>query len=84
MLNCQGGVSIFPKKIFSERLAALRKAKNIPAKEVAEALGVTKAAISQLESAKNAPSAAMLIALADFLDVSLDYLTGRSDDPERH
>ena len=36
------------------------------------------------EYGKVVPSAAILIALADYFDVSLDYLVGRSDDPQRH
>lgn len=74
---------MFPLKIFSERLTSTRKSKNISAKDVAENLGLSKAAISQFESGKNAPSAAVLIALADYFNVSLDYLVGRSDNPER-
>nr|DAG72673.1 MAG TPA: CI repressor [Caudoviricetes sp.] len=30
------------------------------------------------------PSVTVLVALADFLNVSLDYLVGRSDDPTIH
>lgn len=72
---------MFPTKTFSERLVTIRKSRNISAKDVAEALGVSRAAISQFESGKNAPSATVLIALADYFNVSLDYLVGRSDDP---
>ncbi|MCI8477113.1 MAG: helix-turn-helix transcriptional regulator [Oscillospiraceae bacterium] len=75
---------MFPTKIFSERLISVRKSRNIPAKAVADALGLSKAAISQFESGKNAPSSAVLLALADFFNISLDYLVGRSDDPTRH
>ena len=35
------------------------------------------------EYGKNEPTASVLIALADFFDVSLDYLVGRSDVAER-
>lgn len=75
---------MFPIEIFSERLSAIRIAKKIAATDVAKKLGISKAAISQFETGKNAPSAAILIALADFYDVSIDYLVGRSDDPMRH
>ena len=72
---------MFPKEIFSKRLYNLRKSRNIIAKDVAEALGLSKAAISQFETGKSQPSAAVLIALADYFNVSLDYLVGRSDTP---
>ena len=75
---------MFPKKEFSERLSYIRKSREVSAKTVADALGISKAAVSQFETGKNAPSAAVLIALADYFDVSLDYLVGRSDDPTRH
>lgn len=41
-------------------------------------------AINATKYGKVVPSALVLIALADFYDVSLDYLVGRSDDPARH
>lgn len=75
---------MFPIIIFSERLLAIRKSKSISAKEVAESIGVSKAAMSQFESGKNPPSASVLIDLADYFDVSIDYLVGRSDDPKRY
>jgi len=75
---------MFSQKILSERLSSVRKDRNVSGKDVAEALGVSKAAISQFESGKNSPSTAVLVALADYFDVSLDYLTGRSENPVRH
>lgn len=75
---------MFPVELFSDRLLSIRKSRNISAKDVAGAVGISKSAISQFEAGKNAPSAAVLIALADYFDVSLDYLVGRSDDPSRH
>ena len=36
------------------------------------------------EYGEREPSFQKLIALADYFDVSLDYLVGRSDDPTRH
>ena len=73
---------MFSVKKFSERLTEVRKNKNVAAKNVAEALGLSKAAVSQFESGKNAPSVAVLCALADYFGVSIDYLVGRTDNPE--
>ena len=75
---------MFDKNIFGERLASLRKNKNISAVILAKEIGVSKAAISQFEKAVNYPHCNTLVALADYFDVSLDYLVGRSDDPQRH
>lgn len=52
-------------------------------KQVAEGISVTEQAYQRYEYGKVVPSALVLIALADFFDVSLDYLVGRSDDPSR-
>ena len=52
-------------------------------KQVAEGIGVTEQAYQRYEYGRVIPSALVLIALADFFDVSLDYLVGRSDIAER-
>jgi DNA-binding XRE family transcriptional regulator len=51
--------------------------------KVAQAISITKASMSQFENGVVTPSANTLIALADYFDVSIDYLVGRSDNPER-
>ena len=68
--------------IFGSRVNELRKAKGLKQSELAEKLGTKKPSISQWESGTSTPSFAMLCELADFFDVSLDYLVGRSDDPK--
>jgi len=47
-------------------------------------LGVTKTQISDIENAKTSTALEKAVILADFFNVSLDYLVGRSDDPQRH
>ncbi len=71
------------KKILGERIYALRSTKKESQQKLAEYLGIGKSAISMLESGQRAASADVLLALADYFDVSLDYLVGRSDDPTR-
>ena len=73
-----------PKIIFPMRLLTLRKNKGISQKSLAIELNVTDAAITMMEKGRRYPSFEMLIALADYFDVSIDYLVGRSDDPQRH
>ena len=68
-------------QIFSQRVKQLRLAKGIPQQRVADALGVTKPAYQGYEYGTKTPSFAILPRLADFFDVSTDYLLGRSDDP---
>ncbi len=72
------------RKNFSEHLTALRKQKNVSLVSLGQHLGVTDEAVRLLEKGKRSPSFEVLCALADYFDVSLDYLVGRSDDPARH
>lgn len=75
---------MFSKNIFASRLKQLRKSHNLTALELSKAVNVSKAAISQFENEANYPHCNTLCALADYFNVSLDYLVGRSDDPKRH
>ena len=68
----------------SESLKRTRLEKHATQREVAAGIGATEQAYQRYEYGKTVPSALVLIALADFFDVSLDYLVGRSDDPVRH
>lgn len=70
------------RKNFSERLSALRKEKNISLKELGCILGVTDESVRLLEKSKRSPSFEILCALADYFEVSIDYLTGRTDNPK--
>ena len=75
---------MFNKKIFATRLRELRTKHAVTAITLSKELGISKAAISQFENEANYPHCNTLCALADYFDVSLDYLVGRSDDPTRH
>ena len=74
---------MFSKEIFSDRLKSLRTQKQLKQSELAEIIGVRNTAVSMMESGERGPSVEVLCALADYFDVSLDYLVGRSDDPQR-
>lgn len=58
----------------SEKLRALREARNLTQLQVAERIGVSKAMISAYETASKAPSIEVLIRLSRLLGVSVDYL----------
>ena len=68
---------------FSERLLQLRKEKNITQKQLASALNLSEVGIQNYEGGRRKPAYDILIALADYFNVSLDYLVGRSDVPDR-
>ena len=67
---------------FSERLIELRKARNLTQKQVYEGIGMSMLGYQRYEYGEREPSYQKLIALADYFDVSLDYLCGRPDNPD--
>ncbi len=69
---------------FSERLVLLRKSNGLTQKKLAEEMKLSELAIQNYESQRRKPAFDVLIALADYFDVSLDYLVGRSEDPKRY
>ena len=71
------------KMNFSVRLKELRQSKNLTQKQMAGQFGQSVRAYQYYESGERYPEFLHLIALADFFDVSLDYLVGRSDVKER-
>ena len=74
---------MFSKEIFAARLLALRKEKGIGQQALAEHLGVSFHQVSKMETGQRGASLEVACALADYFDVSLDFLVGRSDDPGR-
>lgn len=68
---------------FPERLKECRKKKGLTQKECAKKLGMTETAYQRYEYRTRKPEIEKLIAMADYFDVSLDYLVGRSDNPKR-
>ena len=69
--------------IFAKRLRVLRKEKKWTQTQMAEYLQCSLRAYQYYEEGKHIPDLYGLLALADILEVSLDYLTGRSERQER-
>ena len=61
-------------------LKEIREEKKLQQKDLAQKLNRTPACISSWETGKTEPSIEDLIKLADLLEVSLDFLLGRSDE----
>ncbi len=68
--------------MLAKRLKELRKINNVTQKQTAASINITERNYQRLEAGEK-PNYDNLIALADYFDVSLDYLVGRSDEPER-
>jgi len=71
---------LFDRKIFAVRLRELRTSRNISQEELGAVLGVSKPAISDIERERRTTTVERLVELANYFDVSIDYLVGRSDD----
>lgn len=67
---------------FSERIKLLRKEKGLSQEAVGSIIGVKKYAVYSYEKGRACPDMKGLIALADYFDVSMDYLAGRTDNPK--
>lgn len=65
---------------FNERLKELRSDAGLSQKRLAELIGVSQKAIDFWEKGINEPKASYIIALANFFNVSCDYLLGIVDD----
>lgn len=62
-------------------LAKYRKLKGLLQKDVAKVLGIATNTYSCYETGTNEPSISILLSLADFFDVSVDELLGRTSEP---
>lgn len=64
---------------FGKRLRELRKERNLSQRQVAEELFVGQTTISGWEKAKKEPSLDILQMLANYFDVTVDYLIGNEE-----
>ncbi|MDU4959079.1 MAG: helix-turn-helix transcriptional regulator [Sporomusaceae bacterium] len=71
------------RETFANRLKTLRTSKNLSHAALGNELGVSKALVGHWETGLRLPSLETADALADYFEVSLDYLVGRSDKAER-
>lgn len=67
------------QNIFGERLKILRKENHLKQDDVAKILGCTQRKISYMEQGVTEPDLQSLVKLADYFDVSIDFLCGRKD-----
>lgn len=68
-------------EIVAERLRSLRGTVNLSQAKLAQALGLKQSAVNRYENDQSDPPYETLLRYADFFDVSLDYIFGRTDDP---
>jgi len=66
--------------MFGKRLKMLREEKEMSQDDLGRVLNVTQQTVNNYENAKRAPNLEMLCKIADFFEVSKDYLLEQSDD----
>jgi transcriptional regulator with XRE-family HTH domain len=67
--------------VLLQALRNLRKEKGVSQRAVADYLGITNQAYSNYETGRSDPDTETLSLLADYFDVTTDYLLGRVDKP---
>lgn len=64
-----------------ERLVQLRKKRKLTQAELADRVGITRSALSQYEIGSRSPDYEIVQRIANFFDVSIDYLVGGASAP---
>jgi len=72
----------FDESVLRMRITGTRESKRMTQAQLAEKAGITPAAISQIEKGNRVPSIPVLHRIASVLEVSLDYLMGKTDKSE--
>ncbi len=67
--------------IFATRLRELLESRKITMTELAREIGVTRQAVSQYQDGSTQPNAETITNIANYFDVSADYLLGLADNP---
>ncbi|WP_295765053.1 helix-turn-helix domain-containing protein [uncultured Oscillibacter sp.] len=71
-------------EMLAKRLKGLREDRRMYQRELAKILGMSFRGYQNYETGQSEPKLATLIAIADYYRVSIDYLVGRTDDPDLH
>ena len=69
-------------KIVGERLRYLREGIKLSQAKIGKKIGTTQASINRYETDMTSPPYETLLWYADFFDVSLDWIFGRTDQPQ--
>lgn len=68
---------------FKDRLKLLRKEKGLTQEELSRTIDIPDSTIRRYETEGNVPKRERLEIIADFFDVSIDYLIGRTDERKK-
>ena len=68
---------------FSERIKELRSSYGYSQQKLADMLNVSKSTVNMYERGERKPGMDQLEAIADYFNVDMDYLSGKSDIPRK-
>ena len=83
-MNKKGGVIIYKTDKTVERIKFLAKQKEIKITDMLNSCELSKNALSSMKSRGSWIQSNNLAKIADYLDCSVDYLLGRTDNPNSH
>lgn len=69
-------------EIVGERLRALRDGVKLSQAKIAAMVGTSQVSINRYENGTGAPPLKTLLWYADYFDISMDYIFGRTDKPQ--
>lgn len=70
-------------EVFAKRIKELREGRGMSVRQLAAELGIGNSSLSQYENCKRTPGIDVCKKIADYFDVSSDYLVGLSENPEK-
>lgn len=69
-------------KVLADRLRSLRESIKITQENMASLISMKQSSVNRYENDQSTPAPEVLIRYADYFDVSLDYIFGRTDKPQ--
>lgn len=68
-------------KIISERMRSLRESVKLSQMKLSKEFGISQSALARYETNDAMPPLELLLKYADYFDVSMDYIFGRTNNP---
>jgi len=71
-------------EIFVRNLKTLFNERKLTQKQLADGINIDRSSLSCLLNGLSMPKLTTLISIADYFGVSIDWLVGRTDNPDSH
>jgi len=76
------GMEVLRMKIIGERMRTLREGIGLSQERIAKKISSNQSSIGRYENGDCNPPIKLLLWYADYFDVSMDYIFGRTDEPQ--